>query len=79
MAAKFSTHYIPDEGMRFKPGDIVSLVHGAQQVQIANDPNGEYEVMGCRLATEYADSALRFRGFSRQILRWWALRRLQSL
>ena len=58
MAAKFSTHHIPDEGVRFAPGDVVSLVHAAGRVQIIHDPNGEYEATGCRPATEYADSAL---------------------
>ena len=47
-----------DEGVRFAPGDVVSLVHAAGRVQIVHDPNGEYEVTGCRPATEYADSAL---------------------
>jgi hypothetical protein len=27
MAAKFSTHHIPDEGIQFVPGDVVSLIH----------------------------------------------------
>ena len=58
MAAKFSTHHIRDEGVRFAPGDVVSLIHAAGRVQIIHDPNGEYEVTGCRPATEYADSAL---------------------
>jgi hypothetical protein len=58
MAAKFSTHHIPDEGVQFVPGDVVSLVHAAGRVQIIKDPAGEYEVTGCRPATEYADSAL---------------------
>jgi hypothetical protein len=58
MAAKFSTHHIPDDGVRFAPGDVVRLVHTAGRVQVVKDPDGEYEVMGCRPATEYADSAL---------------------
>ena len=58
LAAKFSTHHIRDEGVRFAPGDVVSLVHAAGRVQIVHDPKGEYEVTGCRAATEYADSAL---------------------
>jgi hypothetical protein len=58
MAAKFLTHHIPDEGVQFVPGDVVSLVHAAGRVQILKDPAGEYEVTGCRPATEYTDSAL---------------------
>jgi hypothetical protein len=58
VAAKFSTHHIPDEGVRFAPGEVVSLIHAAGRVQIIHDPTGEYIVTGCRAATEYADSAL---------------------
>jgi hypothetical protein len=58
VVAKFSTHHIPDDGVRFAPGDVVSLVHAAGRVQIVKDSDGEYEVMGCRPATEYTDSAL---------------------
>ena len=58
MAAKFSTHHIPDDGVRFAPGDVVRLVHTAGRVQIVHDPHSEYVVTGCRPATEYHDSAL---------------------
>ena len=58
LAAKFSTHHIPDDGVRFAPGDVVSLVHAAGRVQIIHDPHGEYVVTGCRPATEYHASAL---------------------
>src|SRR5215212_9863565 len=58
MPAKFSTHHIADEGIRFTAGDVVSLVHATGRTQIIKDPSGEYEVTGCRPATEYADSLL---------------------
>jgi len=58
VAAKFSTHHIPDDGVRFAPGDVVSLIHAAGRVDIVRDPDGEYVVMGCRPATEYTGSAL---------------------
>ena len=41
-----------------RPATSVRLVHAAGRVQIVKDSDGEYEVMGCRPATEYADSAL---------------------
>jgi len=55
MAAKFSTHHIPDEGVLFAPGEIVRLDHSSPQVHVVKDPAGEYEVMGCRPATEFKD------------------------
>ena len=57
VAAKFSTHHILDEGVRFAPGEVVSLIHAAGRVQIVHDPRGEYEVTGCRPATEGPCSA----------------------
>jgi hypothetical protein len=53
MAIKFSTHHIPDKGVRFAPGDIVHLDRSSPQVQIIPDPHGDHEVMGCRPATEF--------------------------
>jgi hypothetical protein len=58
MAAKFLTHHIPDEGVQFIPGDVVSLIHAAGRVQIIKDSAGEYVVTGGRTATEYTDSSL---------------------
>ena len=52
VAAKFLTHHIPNDGVWFAPGDVVSLVHAAGRVQIVKDSDGEYVVMGCRPATE---------------------------
>jgi len=54
MPAKPSTHHIPDEGVRFAPGAPGSVIHAAGAVQVLKDPAGDYEVMGCRPATEYA-------------------------
>jgi len=54
MPARLSTHHVPDEGIRFTPGETVSVIHAAGSVQILKDPAGDYEVMGCRPATEYA-------------------------
>jgi hypothetical protein len=53
MASKFSTHHIPDQGVRFAPGETVHVDRALAQVQIVKDPDGDYEVMGCRPATEF--------------------------
>jgi hypothetical protein len=55
MPARFSTHHIPDEGVRFAPGEAVKVIHATGQVRILRDPNGDYEVMGCRPATEFRE------------------------
>ncbi len=53
MPARFSTHHIPDEGVRFAPGETVKVIQAPGQTRILQDPNGEYEVTGCRPATEF--------------------------
>ena len=58
MPPRFSTHHVADEGVRFTPGEVVSLVHAAGRVQIIRGPKGEYEDTGGRPATEYTDSSL---------------------
>jgi len=55
MAGKFSTHHIPDQGIRFAPGETVHVDRALAQVQIVKDPDGDYEVVGCRPATEFRD------------------------
>ena len=49
----YSTHHIPDDGTRFTPGEIVHIDHSSGRVQLVRDPEGGYEVMNCRRATEY--------------------------
>ncbi len=56
MPARLSTHHIPDEGIRFTPGETVHVDQSSSQVLIIQDPAGAYEVLGCRPATEYAGS-----------------------
>jgi hypothetical protein len=52
-SSRFPTHHIPDDGTRYAPGELVRLDHSSGQLQILKDPEGSYEVMGCRTATEY--------------------------
>ena len=52
-SSRFPTHHIPDDGTRYAPGEVVRLDHSSGQLQILKDPQGSYEVMGCRPATEY--------------------------
>jgi hypothetical protein len=58
MATRYSTHHIIDEGIRFAPGETVSVVHATGRTQIIQDPAGGYTVIGCRLASEYAGGPL---------------------
>jgi hypothetical protein len=52
-SSRFPTHHIPDDGTRYAPGEVVRVNHSSGQIQIVKDPQGSYEVMSCRLATEY--------------------------
>jgi len=56
MSVRLSTHHVPDTGSRFKPGDIVRLDQAPGGVLLIEDPAGEYEVMGCRPATEFREN-----------------------
>ena len=58
---RFPTYHIPDDGTRFAPGEIIRVDHSSGQVQLVTDPAGDYEVMGCRQATEYGDGSLLLR------------------
>ena len=53
MPPKFSTHYVPDLGTRFTPGETVHVDQSSGQVIIIKDPAGDYEVTSCRPATEF--------------------------
>ena len=55
MPARLSTHYLPDEGSRFAPGDRVHVDQVSGRVWIRNDPGGEYVITGCRPATEFRE------------------------
>ena len=48
----YPSHYIPDEGVAFQPGEIVRVDHTPQHVSIIEDPDGGYEVVSCRSAPE---------------------------
>jgi hypothetical protein len=52
-SSRFPAHHIPDDGTRYAPGDAVRVDHSSGQIQIVKDPEGSYEVMSCRPATEY--------------------------
>src|SRR5258708_7808593 len=54
-SSRFPTHHIPDDGTRYVPGEIIHIDHSSGQVQLIKDPEGDYEVMSCRQATEYGD------------------------
>ena len=51
----YPTHHIPDDGTRYALGEIVRADQSSGQMRLIKDPEGDYEVMGCRPATEYGD------------------------
>ena len=53
-SGRFSTHHIPDDGTRYAPGETVRIDHTSGRPQIVKDPEGTFEVVNCRPATEYA-------------------------
>jgi hypothetical protein len=53
-SGRFSTHHIPDDGTRYASGELVRVDHSSGRARIVKDPEGNYEVVNCRLATEYA-------------------------
>jgi CheY-like chemotaxis protein len=53
----YSTHHVSDDGTRYTPGEIVHIDHSSGRVQLVRDPEGSYEVMNCRRATEYGDDS----------------------
>jgi len=56
MPVRLSTYHVPDTGIRFTPGDIVRLDQALGEISLIEDPAGEYEVMGCRPATEFREN-----------------------
>jgi hypothetical protein len=55
-SSRFPTHLIPDDGTRYARGATVRLDESSGTLRIVVDPEGSYEVMSCRPATEYADA-----------------------
>jgi hypothetical protein len=53
-SSRFPTYLIPDDGTRYPYGEVVRIDHSSGKVQIIADPDGGYEVMNCRPATEHA-------------------------
>ena len=53
-SSRFPTHLIPDDGTRYAPGEVVRIDQSSGRIQIVVDPEGTYEVLNCRPATEYA-------------------------
>jgi hypothetical protein len=51
--SRFSTHHVPDDGIGYRPGEIVRVDRSSSQVKIVKDPAGDHEVHSCRQATEY--------------------------
>jgi hypothetical protein len=54
-SSRFPTYHIPDDGTRYTPDEVVRIDHSSGRVEIIKDPDGAYEVMSCRPATEYGD------------------------
>jgi hypothetical protein len=52
-SSRFPTYHIPDDGTRYAPGEVVRLDQSSGHIQIVKDPEGAFEVMSCRPATEY--------------------------
>ena len=52
-SSRFPTHHIPDDGIRYAPGETVRIDHSSGRIQIVKDPASAYEVISCRPATEY--------------------------
>jgi hypothetical protein len=52
-SSRFPTYHIPDDGTRYAPGEVVRLDQSSGQIRIIKDPEGAFEVMSCRPATEY--------------------------
>ena len=53
-SSKFPTHLISDDGTRYATGEIVRIDQSSGRIQIVADPEGNYQVVNCRQATEYA-------------------------
>jgi hypothetical protein len=53
-SSRFPVHHIPDDGTRYEPGETVRVDHSSGHFQIIKDPQGTYEVLNCRPATEYS-------------------------
>ena len=51
----YPTHHIPDDRTRYAPGEAVRVDQSSGQVRLIADPEGDYEVVGCRPASEYGD------------------------
>jgi len=49
----YPTHHIPDDGTRYAPGQFVRVDQSSGQVRLIADPEGDFEVVGCRPASEY--------------------------
>ena len=52
-SSRFPTFHIPDGGTRYVPGETVRVDQSSGRIEIVKDPEGAYEVVSCRPATEY--------------------------
>jgi hypothetical protein len=52
-SSRYPTYLIPDDGTRYARGQLVSVDQSSGQVHIVMDPEGSYEVMNSRPATEH--------------------------
>ena len=52
-SSRFPTHHVRDDGTRYVPGETVRIDHSSGRIQLVKDPQGTYEIMSCRPATEY--------------------------
>jgi hypothetical protein len=53
-SSRFPTYHVPDEGDWYTPGEVVRIDPSSGRTAIVKDPDGDYEVLNCRRATEYA-------------------------
>ena len=51
----YPSFYVPDEGVPYRPGEVVRVDHSAGQALLVKDEQGDHEVIDCRRATEVWD------------------------
>ncbi len=52
---RFPSHYVPDEGLAYLPGETVRVDQSSDQIRIVKDEGGDYEVVDSRRAPELGD------------------------
>ena len=52
-SGRYPTHHVPDDGTRYELGEGIRVDHASGRIALVKDPDGAYEVVSCRPATEY--------------------------